>query len=144
MRKRRKPDLRPIAEKTLEELDGDVWPEPQFRSYLVESVHRLRRVPLKQFTIEDLRIMIGQSEGLPYLVPRALDHLEAHPLAAGDYYPGDLLRTVVQIPDQFWTEHPYLRPRVCRTIEAALRRIRKVSTVKHLEPDLRAALSRLA
>jgi hypothetical protein len=27
-------------------------------------------------------------------VPRALDHLEAHPLAEGDFYPGDLLAAV--------------------------------------------------
>lgn len=58
--------------KTLQELEQSDWGEPEFDSHLVTTCHRLRRVPLDQFTVEDLRIMIGQNIGLPFLVPMAV------------------------------------------------------------------------
>lgn len=51
-------------DKTLEELDGEKWGEPSYDSYLVTNCHRLRRIPLKDFSVEDLRLMIGQGIGL--------------------------------------------------------------------------------
>ena len=105
-----------ILDKTLQELEGNDWGEPTFSSHLVTECHRLRRVPLRDFTIEDLRIMIGQNISLDYLVPLALDQLEANPLAEGDFYEGDfyegdLLWYVNRIPAEFWNTHPglYLR-----------------------------------
>src|SRR6478672_1657976 len=82
---------RNIADQTLDELEGVEWGPPTFDSSVVTNVHRLRHVPLKQYRLEDLRLMIGQQVGVDYLVPRALDHLEPHPLASGDFYPGDVL-----------------------------------------------------
>ena len=67
--------------KTLQELENSDWGAPNYDSYLVSSVHRLRRKPLVEFTIEDLRILIGQNVGLPYLLPLALERLEENPLA---------------------------------------------------------------
>ncbi|NBD27408.1 hypothetical protein GT019_26350 [Paenibacillus sp. T1] len=59
-------------DKTLEELEGEIWGQPQFCSNLVIRCHELRRKPLMSFSIEDLRIMIGQGFSLKYLVPVAL------------------------------------------------------------------------
>ena len=64
-----------VLAKSLEELEASDWGEPTYDSYLVTTIHRLRRVPLRQFSVEDLRIMIGQDIGLQYLVPLALEHL---------------------------------------------------------------------
>jgi CDI immunity proteins len=72
----------------------------------------LRRVPLRQFSVEDLRIMIGQSIGLPYLVPLALQHLPKNPLAERDFSPGDLPKSVVTADQTFWSEHPTWRDEV--------------------------------
>jgi hypothetical protein len=80
---------------TLEQLEGSIWPSPDYDSYLVSTVHRLRKKPLAEFTVEDLRIMIGQGVGLPHLIERAVAILERQPLAEGDFYPGDLLSSVV-------------------------------------------------
>ena len=77
--------------KSLQQLERDDWGEPSYNSYLVTTVHRLRRKPLTEFTVEDIRIMIGQGIGLPFLMALALKNLEQEPLAAGDLYPGDLL-----------------------------------------------------
>jgi CDI immunity proteins len=69
--------------KCLQDLEQDDWGEPTYDSYLVTTVHRLRRKPLGEFTVEDLRIMIGHGIGLPFLIPMAVKHLEDEPLAAG-------------------------------------------------------------
>ena len=98
--------------KSLQELDGQDWGEPNFHSHLVETLHRLRRKPLKDFSIEDLRICILQNIGLPYLMPLAIEWLEQNPLAEGDYYPGDLLVAVLRIDGSFWPTHPTVLRRV--------------------------------
>ena len=108
---------------TIEELEGDRWPEPKFDSHLVLECHRLMKLQLRLFTVENLRIMLGQDIGSRYLVPIALGHLEADPLVAGDFYPGDLLCSVLSLPREFWNAHPELRTRVAavaaRTIDLA-------------------------
>lgn len=89
-------------DKTLEELERSNWGEPNFPSYLVTTCHKLRRKKLKDFTVEDLRIMIGQNIGLPFLMPLAIEILKESPLAAGDFYAGDLLNSVLSIETEFW------------------------------------------
>src|SRR5438552_1638945 len=75
-----------------------------------------------QFSVEDLRIMIGQRIGLPWLVPVALEVLEQDPLAEGDFYPGDLLGRVLSVGRDFWSGERELH---CRA-QAALARVPEV------------------
>lgn len=91
--------------KTLENLEQDKWGEPDFSSHLITECHRLRQIPLSQFTVENLRIMIGQDIGLKYLVPIALEKLTEDPFVAGDFYAGDLLNAVVQVKWEFWEKN---------------------------------------
>jgi len=105
---------------TIEELEGDRWGEPAFRSHLVTECHRLRKVQLRLFTIENLRIMLGQDIGSRYLVPIALEHLEVDPFAEGDFYPGDLLCNVLLLPKSFWLDNPDLRDRVAAVTARAI------------------------
>ena len=98
--------------KSLQQLDGHDWGKPTFDSHLVTECHRLHRVPLREFTVEDLRIMIGQHIGMEYLVPIAIEQLRANPLTEGVHYPGDLLTVVLQAGGQFWQQHPKLRDEV--------------------------------
>jgi hypothetical protein len=96
--------------KSLQELDGQDWGEATFPSYLVRTCHALRRKPLREFTVEDLRIMIGQNFSLEYLVPLAIEHLQHDPFVAGDFYPGDLLGCVLgRVKPGFWQKRPDLR-----------------------------------
>jgi hypothetical protein len=106
-------------DKTLEELDGEVWGEPELNSYLVTTCHRLRRIPLRDFEEEDLRIMIGQGFSLDYLVPLAIEYLEGNPFAQGDFYPGDLLENVLRVDREFWVHRPELRQRMKAIAERA-------------------------
>jgi len=98
--------------KCLDALEGVEWREPTYPSYLIETVHRLRKKPVHDFSIEDLRIVIGQSVGLPFLVPIALEQLERDSLVQGDFYPGDLLVSVLSIARTYLVERPEDRPRL--------------------------------
>jgi hypothetical protein len=69
------------------------------------TAHDLRRKPVGQLSSGELRLLIGQEIGLSYLVPVALDLLEAEPLAEGDFYPGDLLNSVLSLGPLFWNSH---------------------------------------
>jgi hypothetical protein len=91
---------------TLEELERSAWGEPTSASHLVTECHRLRRTQLGLMTAENLRILIGQQIGLPYLVPRALEILKSDPFIAGDFYPGDLLCAVLKASAEHWRTHP--------------------------------------
>ena len=75
-----------MDDRTLEELEGDVWGEPVYDSGLVTTCYRLRKKPLGEFRTEDLRIMIGQQISLPILLPRAIGVLRREPLAEGHFY----------------------------------------------------------
>jgi contact-dependent growth inhibition (CDI) system CdiI-like immunity protein len=92
----------------------------------------LLHLPLKQLRLEDLRLLIGQGIGIPVLVPLAIEHVEAHPLAAGDFYPGDLLKQIMEVDELFWAHQPELRSRLVTALEGALARISKVHTRSEL------------
>jgi hypothetical protein len=76
---------------TIEELEDARWDEPAFPSHLVSECHRLRKLPLGRFTIENLRIMLGQN------IVRATSCRS--PLSASKRI-------------RSWKEHPELRARV--------------------------------
>ncbi|UWR13794.1 contact-dependent growth inhibition system immunity protein [Sulfitobacter sp. M368] len=84
---------------TLEQLESQVWPEPDFNSRLVTTCHQLRKKRLGDFSVEDLRIMLGQSIGAKYLLPRAVEILRNNPFAEGDFFEGDLLVAIARHPE---------------------------------------------
>lgn len=123
---------------SLEALEGDDWGDATFDSHLVRECHRLRRVPLADLSAENLRILIGQQIGLRYLVPMALDLLRRDPFAAGDFYPGDLLMSVLRVESGFWRAHPEL----CQPAdETARRALDRLSTLEEDDQELREMLS---
>lgn len=160
MKKRARPNLRPMRQKNLEELEGFDAGEPPYDSYLVRTIYALRKKPIGEFTTEDLRITIGQGLGFPYLLRLALERLESEPLAAGHYYPGDLLMNVIHA-EPHWGGDPLVRHRVCAVIERALEQLSGIKPTdweagetpdpdapdetdrETLEPRLREALERL-
>lgn len=92
--------------KTIENLEKNNWGKiPKDESYLVTTVNKLRKKQLKDFDIEDLRIMIGQNIGLKYLIPLAIVELEQNILAEGDFYEGDLLNSILNSDKVFWKDN---------------------------------------
>jgi hypothetical protein len=98
--------------RTLAELEGRDIPKPQPSTYLLNAAYRLYHVPLREFSVEALRIMIAQNIGLQYLIPLAIEELRKHPRAEGDFYPGDLLKAVLTADAKFWQDHPDWRKEV--------------------------------
>lgn len=116
--------------RSLQQLERHDWGEPTFLSPLVVTCYALRRKPLRDFTVDDLRIMIGQNIGLDFLMPIAIEQLQRESLVAGDFYPGDLLEKVLKVQADFWPAHPDLHG----TVEGIVERVRP------FPDDLRQAL----
>lgn len=97
------------SKRVLDILDPPAWdPPPPDATFLIKRCHELRTKPLRDFTVEDLRIMIGQNIALHRLVGRALHRLRSNPLLEGDCYPGDLLASVLRVDPAFWEPFPDL------------------------------------
>lgn len=131
--------------RSLEALEGAVWPAPDFDSSVVTRVHQLRKVPLGGLGVEDLRLLIGQKVGLGLLLPLALDVLEEEPFASGDFYPGDLLFAVTRSLTEAgaWSADAELGRRLRRIVERAMPRLRAMEAPELLERALHAALAQL-
>ena len=113
-------------QKSLESLEKNIWPSINYEeeSYLVGTCNKLRKIQLKDFEVEDLRVMIGQDIGLKFLLPLALEELNKDILVEGDYYPGDLLSTVLNSDKGFWKENPNYKNELIAIIENQSDRIK--------------------
>ena len=88
---------------TLEQLENQSWNQPnKFPTTMVEDIFNARKIPLKQLSSNDIRILISQSIGLKYIVPYAFDVLEKNVLEDAMYFPGDLLLSVLNIDKSYW------------------------------------------
>jgi len=94
-------------QKSLENLEKDIWPplSAEEGSHLIKTCNSLRKKPLQKFSIEDLRIMIGQEIGLYFLMPLAFETLTNDLFAEGDLYEGDLLKSVLRVDTKFWDDN---------------------------------------
>ncbi len=94
-------------DRTLEELDGENWGEPETApTPMVARCLRLRRMPLHVLGLGDLRLLISQKIGLKYTVPQAMEHVSKNAMVEAEYYPGDLLCALLSIDQDYWSEKP--------------------------------------
>jgi hypothetical protein len=98
--------------KSLENLEKDEWKIFDSDSRLVRRTKELRKIPLDNFTVEDLRLMIGQGFNLDYLIPLAIEKLTENILAEGDLYKGDLLQAVINSRQDYWDKVPDQKKRI--------------------------------
>ena len=157
MARQARADFRPIIEKTINELEGVTPALPALESNLTIRAHQLRQKPIGQLSIEELRLMLGQKIAVPYLVPLALQRLEADPLVVGDSYPGGLLVSLLQA-EPWWRSREDVVSAVQPMLREAIDRLEKLPghaafddldeavTALHQEEladQLRSALERL-
>lgn len=91
---------------SIEQLENDILKEPvEYPSGLVINCHNYRKIPIKQLTVEQLRLLISQKIGLEHIIEIAIQKLEENILAEGDLYEGDLLVAVSCLSTQFWNEN---------------------------------------
>lgn len=91
--------------KTLEQIDGEPTPVVIADTHVIETTSRLRKKPLKDFTVEDIRIMISQNFNLKILIPLAIAQLKLDIVSEGDFYPGDLLKSVLDSDRTYWEQN---------------------------------------
>lgn len=96
-------------DRSLEELERDRWPVPPGdATRLVATAHALRRKPIGELTVEDMRLLIRQNVSLAHLLPLALEVLRLDPMAEGHMYEGDLLAAVLTRSPEVWGKSPEL------------------------------------
>jgi hypothetical protein len=105
-------------QKTIETLEKKNFGNPnEAPTNMVKRCLELCKIPLEQFCVEDLRLMIGQDFSLRYLIPLAIEHLDVDIFVEGDYYPGDLLKNVLSVDKSFWLENETLWKQINNLIE---------------------------
>lgn len=93
----------------MEQLENKKWePNTAENSGLAQKCLALTKVPLVKLSANELSMLIGQSYNPHYLVPLALEILNNDILITAGLYPGDLLKSVLDVPSSFWEEHPDL------------------------------------
>jgi len=125
--------------RTLLDLEREKWSDPTIVwTPLTQRIRDLARIPLREFTVEDLRLLIGQERALDTLLPLALEELKKDPFAEGDMYVGDLLMTVLR-------EATAPKSELKRIVATAIARLGELDDVdrEELEPQLRQAYERL-
>jgi len=92
-------------QKSIENLEKKNWGEvPSDESSIVVRAMKLRKIPLEEFSIDDIRFMIGQEIGLQYVLILAIELLKENILTEGNYYEGDLLNSIFQIKKENWKD----------------------------------------
>ncbi|KAA9353234.1 contact-dependent growth inhibition system immunity protein [Larkinella humicola] len=95
-------------QQTLDNLEKTSGEEPDFGDNRSQKIYALRQTPLNQFSTEDIRLLIAEGISLPYLIPMALERLTKNPFAEGEFYPGDLFQSVLNVDLNFWlTNRPF-------------------------------------
>ena len=94
-----------MLNKTLEELENDVWDEPnEFPTELIERCYKYRKIKISELTVGQLKTLISQKIGIKYLTEMTLELLEKN-IIIGDLFEGDLLLAVSKIPAEYWTQN---------------------------------------
>jgi hypothetical protein len=111
--------------KSLEELENDYWKDVEFPSTLVERCYAYRKIPVKDLSAEQLRLLIGQKIGLPFLIPPSIAMLKDNILAEGDFYPGDLLDALLNLSEDEWVQNEKEKGEFLKLIKSKMSRIEK-------------------
>ncbi|MFN8286300.1 MAG: contact-dependent growth inhibition system immunity protein [Chitinophagales bacterium] len=110
--------------KTIENIENNDWGNaPADASYLVRRTYELRKKEISCFTTEDLRILISQNLFLEVLIPNAMQILNTNLFAEGDFYAGDLLKSVITSDPTFWKNNPHLKREMNGILEKKLSEI---------------------
>jgi hypothetical protein len=91
--------------KSIEQLENDYWVDTNFPTDLVEKCHGFRKIPIEDLAPEQIRLLISQNIGTKFLLPLALKFLQSDILAEVEFYPGDLLSSILDLPKGSWEDN---------------------------------------
>ena len=72
---------------------------------LTVELDTLSKKALHDFSINDIYLTVSQCKGLPYTLPLAIKLLNDDLLIECVFYPGDLLKAVLQVPSAYFQQH---------------------------------------
>jgi len=72
---------------------------------------------LREFTNEDLKVMIDHCIALDIMMPFAIDILEENIMSEGEQYAGDLLQSVSSVHTEYWKQNSDQKERLKQIIE---------------------------
>ncbi len=87
--------------KTLEELEGDVWPPPEVSTGLVLRCHTARKKPIDELTYLELATLLDQKIGTEYILPEARRRIAASNPDDTEYYDGQLIDAVAKAEREY-------------------------------------------
>jgi len=126
--------------KSLASIEGK-WtseiPREDYSSSIQLRTYRLYHEALVNYSLDDIRFMIGQQMGLSYLVPMALGNLSIDIMIEASYYEGDLLQSILILPDGFWIKHMNLLKTTCNILYVQKSKVEKLDL--SFEADRRLA-----
>jgi lipoprotein NlpI len=128
---------------TLSQL-GYAWAGPRPEkgdSYVVRRSYELKTTKLSDLTVEDLRFLISQNEGLEYTIPLALNILQVDLMAEGDFYPGDLLKSVLSVKPSYWHGNSEQKQGLIQLYKANRHRIAMESITQEIKNDIETCYS---
>lgn len=131
--------------KSYNELAGTGLPElPEKVTSVIRRLYDARQKPLAELTPAEVRLLINRSDAqklplIPELMSVALDLLTENILIEADYYPGDLLYTVLKQSSTFWQGHTELHQRLTKLITAEREKLDRL-----LEGSMKRDLPELA
>ncbi|HKC68161.1 MAG TPA: contact-dependent growth inhibition system immunity protein [Bacteroidia bacterium] len=127
---------------TLEELENTYLGNPPKNcSQLIQTCYLLRQKKLSDYTAEDFRIMISQNMGLQFLMPLAVQVIETNPFAEGDYYEGDLLKSILTSDKNFWQKNQALKKEVINIFESNQNNLELLDVTPTIKQSLKEAFT---
>lgn len=102
--------------KSIEELENDFWQDHDYPTDLIKKIHLYRKIPLKELSLEQIRVLITQNVGLKFLIPEALEILNTNILTDTGLYEGDLLISVISCDSSYWINNPNYKIHTCEII----------------------------
>ena len=98
------------ATKTLEELSGRSWGDPESApTPMIETIIRAGKKPLMNCDGREIWLLISQREGFPYILDLVWGMLKRDPLLAFELYEGDVLASLIVAPENVWSSRPEYR-----------------------------------
>lgn len=82
--------------------------EPSLPPYVTPMIERIEAAcatPVRDLSVDQIRLLVGQQTGLEFIMPRALYELSKNPLVDASYYQGDLLNACLGVDSEFWMKH---------------------------------------
>jgi len=136
--------MSPIHTKSISQLEGWEWKDEiptEEDSFVVRNFYRLHNLPIKEYSLEDLRFMIGQEDGLAYLVPVALIKLQENIFLEAEFYEGDLLYTLLTISSNYWHTHKKEKQELIKLYTDQKTKVEEVESTYEIKNKIKTAFT---